>query len=131
LTMNKYVIDTHPLIWYFSRPSNLSETAYEITEHTELGKNIIFITIIVLSELLHISERNRITINLDQILEIIHESENFIISNYDYPIFMSMKRLQGLEMHDRIIAATSILKESPLITKDSMLTSRHEINTIW
>ena len=35
------------------------------------------------------------------------------------------------EMHDRLIAADSLIYDAPLVTRDAILTASPQIDTVW
>ena len=125
-------IDTHPFVWHLDKKQNhkLSQKAKNAIDH-EIKNGLIYIPIIVLTELLHISEKGRIKLDLDKVLSIINESEAYEIIPFDIEIFKIVEKLKNLETHDRIISATAIFKKSKLITKDSEIHDNQNIETIW
>lgn len=129
--MESFVIDTHALAWYFTSDSRLSSKVEKIILDTEAGINQMIIPIIVLAELLHISDRKRIEINFDYIVKELQNHPNFLIVSLDINIFENMLDLQSFEIHDRVIAATARYFGYPLLTKDSELRSSKLIETIW
>lgn len=87
--------------------------------------------IIVLSEIMHLSERRRINVDFNNILNFIYYNDGFEIINFDVMILDTMLLFEGLEMHDRMIAATSHIFNCPVITKDRELQDNQLITTIW
>lgn len=126
-----YVTDTHSLVWYFIDDSQLSKQALNVFEKT-IKKGIIIIPILVLAENMYISKKGRITISFQETLNKIDETENFDILPLDTNILKIADKLDvDLEMHDRLITATAVSFDAPLITKDRRITDSKVCKTIW
>ncbi len=130
--METYVVDTHSLIWFIAEDDRLSWHAKQIFEKAEQVEVQILIPIIVLAEIAYIAQKKRVEITIDTILECIDQGDGFIIVPFDLPTFQTMLQLPSeWEIHDRIIGATASYYKSILITKDSILRSSAEVETIW
>jgi PIN domain nuclease of toxin-antitoxin system len=126
-----YVTDAHSLIWYFTDDQKLSENAFNAYEQT-IEKGSIFIPIIALAEIMYICQRGRISLTFKDTLDKIEEYENFQIIALDLEILKIADRLSTyLEMHDRLIVATAICFDVPLITKDEQIQKSKLVKTIW
>lgn len=126
-----YVTDTHSLVWYFIDDPQLSKKALNVFEKT-IKDGIIIIPILVLAEIMYISKKGRITISFQDTLNKIDESENFDIVPLDTNILKIADKLDiDLEMHDRLITATAVSFNAPLITKDRSIIDSKVCNTIW
>lgn len=56
----------------------------------------------------------------------------FAIVPFDFSIFqMTLKLPEGWEIHDRIIAATACYYGAKLVTRDEVLQTSDEIETVW
>ena len=124
-------LDTHTLIWYVVKKLNgrLSKKALETIKKAE-ADGVIYISVIVLMETLHLAERGRITLSLDKLLEDIEKSSNYRIISFDTKLLQIAATLKGLEAHDRLILATAILTNSYLVSKDKELRDKWK-NTVW
>lgn len=126
-----YVTDTHSLVWYFIDDPQLSKKALNVFEKT-IKDGIIIIPILVLAEIMYISKKGRITISFQDTLNKIDESGNFDIVPLDTNILKIADKLDiDLEMHDRLITATAVSFNAPLITKDRSIIDSKVCNTIW
>jgi PIN domain nuclease of toxin-antitoxin system len=126
-----YVTDTHSLVWYFNESPRLSKKAAKIFEKT-IKEGYIIIPTVVLAEIMHISKKGRITISFNETVKRIEESENFEIAPLDLEILKIADGIEyNLEMHDRLIAASALFYNVPVITKDEMLQDSGVCNTIW
>ena len=59
-------------------------------------------------------------------------SREFVFSELGRAQLEAMEQVEGVfEMHDRLIAAESLLRHAPLITKDEVLRGTSMVNVIW
>ena len=62
----------------------------------------------------------------------VEESDNFVIAPLDSDTLRIADKIEAdLEMHDKLIAATALYYEAPLITKDENLILSEVITTVW
>jgi PIN domain nuclease of toxin-antitoxin system len=126
-----YVADTHSLVWYFTDDSRLGEKALRAFEQTT-QEGIVIIPSIVLAEIIFISKKGRITLTFEETLERIDEYENFDIAELDVNILKVVDKIEAdLEMHDKLIVATSLFFQTELITKDKRIKEAGIVTTIW
>jgi len=93
-------------------------------------KDVIFIPIIVLMELLYLIEKGRVNLPFMQTLATIENSSNYQIVPLDVELLKTVVAIDGLETHDRIIMAVAQDTNTPLISKDRELLKYHS-NVIW
>ncbi len=130
--MDIYVVDTHVLAWFISQDARLSPEARRILVQAEEGEVQILIPTLVLAELTHIAQKNRIKVTISEILDKINQGDCFTIVAFDLPIFQRMLALpESWDIHDRIIAATASYYQATLITRDDMLRGSVELKTVW
>lgn len=130
--MDRYVIDTHSLVWYFTKSVSLSEKAKNCFKQCENNEATIIIPTIVLAESLYISEKKKISFNYESFITGIFASTNYSIHPFDFEVLLELPKLTQIpEIHDRIIVATALLTSSTLITKDRAIISSALVRTIW
>ncbi len=126
-----YVTDTHSLVWYFTDDARLSIKALKAFEQTT-EEGIMIIPSIVLAEIMFIAKKGRITLTFEETLEKIEEYENFQIAPLDTDILKRADQIEvELEMHDKLIVATSVHYNATLITKDEKITKSNACLVIW
>jgi PIN domain nuclease of toxin-antitoxin system len=126
-----YVADTHSLVWYFTADSHLSEKALKAFE-LSAQEGIVLIPSIVLAEIIFISKKGRITLTFEETLKRIEEYDNFDIAALDVDILKEVDKIEAdLEMHDKLIVATSLYFKAALITKDQRIKEAGIVTTIW
>lgn len=124
-------LDTHSLIWYLDEGLNskLSKIALNTIKKAE-NKGIIYISVIVLIEILYLIEKGRINLDFDKLLSILEESEIYCIVPLDTSLLKEVENLKGLETHDRIILATAKFTNTSLVSKDKVIRKQYN-DVIW
>lgn len=126
-----YVTDTHTIVWYFADDPRLSLNARQAFEQT-MTAGVMIIPIIVLAEIMYISQRGRISTTFEETLTHIEMYENFRIATLDLDILRVAANVGGdLEMHDKLIVATTLYFNAHLITKDEQITQSGIVDTVW
>lgn len=123
-------IDTHALIWYLDKDLNskLSQKALIAIEDA-VNSSIVYVSAIVIMEIMHISERSRIKLNFKEMLDKIADSPCYEIVPLDIKIIKAALEFPAIEMHDRLICATALSTGSSLVSKD--LEIKENIPVIW
>ncbi len=126
-----HVTDTHSIVWYFTDDPRLSRHALEVFEKT-IREEVIIIPIVVLAEIMYISNKGKITLTFDETLQKINSYENFIVAPLDLEILKVAEKIKlNLEMHDKLIVATTLYYNASLITRDPLITKSGACTTIW
>ena len=96
----------------------MSENAFAAFEETiEVGS--IIVPVIVLAEVMYISQKGRTLLTFSETLVRLEEYDNFEIVPLDIDILKMANNISAdLEMHDKLIVATALYLGMPLITKD-------------
>ncbi len=125
-----HVTDTHSIVWYFTDDPRLSRHALEVFEKT-IREEVIIIPIVVLAEIMYISNKGKITLTFDETLQKINSYENFIVAPLDLEILKVAEKIKlNLEMHDKLIVATTLYYNASLITRDPLITKSGACTTI-
>jgi len=86
----------------------------------------------VLAEIMYIAGKGKITLTFDETLQKIDSYENFIVAALDLEILKVAEKIKlNLEMHDKLIAATTLYYNASLITRDPLITKSGACTTIW
>ena len=130
--MATYMTDTHSLLWAFRYPRKLGENARQAFEEVANGESKLLIPVIVLAELIFTIENKPIQADFDEILKAIKASPNIEFLDLDLLSTLKLRELTQIEeMHDRMIVASAIKYQVPLITRDENITNSGLIKVIW
>ena len=127
--------DTHIIIWDALKPQLLSEKAQIKIKQANESSGIIFCDI-SLWEIAMLMQKKRLEIDLSYLdfINLIKASNKYVFQSITPEIADLSTKLSyevNLDPADRIIAATSIIANAPLITADKNLRISNEVNTIW
>ncbi len=134
--MNRYVTDTHPLIWALSNDSRLSVKARSIFAEADAGRAIIIVPPIVVIEMVYLSEKGRIPAQLvdDLLAKVARPGLSYRLAELDASVISALREVSRdliPEMPDRIIAATAKAAGAELITRDGLITASGLVPVIW
>ena len=129
------VADTNALIWYIYDSPRLTTNAREIFEQVAQGDDVIGFSSISLAEIVYLEEANRIPEDsLAYLLESVDITDPILAEvPFDRQIAQAMplvERAQIPDLPDRIISATAIHFDVPLITSDRKIRSSN-VETLW
>lgn len=127
-----YVPDTHTLVWYLTADKRLGTRARAALASVDEGHAQAFVTLIVLTELLDLEEKKRITITLEELLQHLQRHSHYEIVPYTLDVLMAVKKINDIpELHDRIVAATARHYGAVVLSKDPDIAASASVKTIW
>jgi PIN domain nuclease of toxin-antitoxin system len=126
-----YLGDTVTLIRHFSGAGKIGKTARKILEGVDAGENRLFISSISLVEILYLSEKKRIQIQLQGAIELIGESTNYDVTDLTPQIIILAETLKFRDIFDRLIMATARYLGVPLVSSDREIGKSGLIETLW
>ena len=127
------LLDTCTLIWDAIEPNKLTSKARKAIEYSE---NELMICDISIWEISMLIKKNRLTIDdsASGFINLLIQSRNFQVQQIT-PETAELSVNFGSEINndpaDRLIAATSILENIPVITADQNLRDATILETIW
>ena len=129
------VLDTHAAIWYFHHIKELSPGALQSIRRALDAGRPIYISAISLIETIYLVELGRLPIEALRRLEraVSNKSSGLLVQPVDEEVTEAVHKIPrsaAPDMPDRIIAATALHLDIPLITRDQRLQSAG-IRTIW
>ena len=127
----QYLADTVAIIRHFASAGKIGKAAKSILRDADSGKNRILISIISMVEILYLSERNRIPLNLEEARRKLLRLDNYVIVDLDLGIVENARTVQGLELHDRLIVSTGLYLNVSLLTSDHIIRDSGQIDVIW
>ena len=130
------VADTHAIIWYLVEPERLSQVALDALEGAIAAGEPVYVSAISLIEICYLIEKRRIASDLLQrILAVLNEPDpSLIVVPIDLAISIAVQNIARdtvPDMPDRIIAATALHLNLPLVTRDRKIQASQSIITIW
>jgi PIN domain nuclease of toxin-antitoxin system len=132
-TLERFVLDTHPLIWHLAGQSDrLGPAARAALQRVERGRAVGLIPAIVLAELAYLSEKGRVSLSLRDVLAEMDRGENFQILPLTREQLEELPYLTAIpEIHDRLIVAAARASQAHLITKDRQIHASNLVAVVW
>jgi PIN domain nuclease of toxin-antitoxin system len=133
--MIRAVADTHALIWYVFDDPRLSPAATAVMDGAAAVGDRIAISAISLVEIIYLVEKkNRIDpTTLDQVLVLLDLDQLLVEAPVNRSVALAMRtisRTQVPDLPDRVIAATAVWLDVPLISRDRKIQASG-VATIW
>ncbi len=126
-----YLLDTVTLVRYLSNNGKLTEKVKHIFNEADESRCQFFISTISLMEIMYLSEKNRIPIELEEVLNTIRLSSLYKIVNLSTEVILTAQTVDFPELHDRLIPATAKHLDIPVISSDRKFKAVEGIETIW
>lgn len=133
--MSAIVSDTHALLWYFLDPTRLSVPAVGAFDQVAQSGDAVYVSAISLIEIAYLVEKGRFSeADWGFFLSLFGGAAGrFAIAPVDGAIAEAIRRIPRdsvPDMPDRIIAATALVLDLPLVTRDRRIRSAG-LTTIW
>lgn len=126
-----FVTDTHAIVWYLMGDSRIGKKAKSVFSELEKGKGKLIISVIVLLETLVLIEKKRVKFSWIQFNEKISQFPTGVIYPVGVDLVYKLVSVdKTLDLHDRILAATTNTHRGILITKDEEI-KRTKTPTVW
>jgi len=129
------ILDTHVIIWDALQPEKISKKARKVIDRANDSSEII-IADISLWEIAMLMKKKRLKVDATYIefISLIRAANHYLIQAITpeiADISVSLTSEVNLDPADRLICATSLFRNVPLITADSNLINAKSIETIW
>ena len=129
------VSDAHALIWYAWGPGRrLGRAARSHFARAERGHAIVYVPSLVLVEIAEATRRGAIRYNggFSRWARAMLASGRFVAADLTADIVLAAEGLYGIpERGDRLIAATAVALQCPLITADAAFARIPSLTTLW
>lgn len=127
-----YLLDTVTLVRHFTEQGKIGKQAASILDGIEKNTTDKFsISVVSLMEVMYLAEKKRISIDLQQTLNLINTSNRYNIVNLTAEILITAETIDFYELHDRLILATAKWMDIPVISSDSLFPQVSGITVIW
>lgn len=128
-------VDTHIIIWDALKPDSLSPRAKKAISKSNQEDGIIF-SEISLWEIAMLIRKKRLIIEVSfiEFIELVKKSNKYLLKGITSEIAdLSVNLPDDInpDPADRIIAATSLFYNTPLVTSDRNLLQSKKVKTIW
>ncbi|MBX3002106.1 MAG: PIN domain-containing protein [Caldilineaceae bacterium] len=128
---NEYVTDTMGLVLRLER-RKMGSKAKALFQSADDGKAVIHIPGFVFAEILYLSERNRIQATLQDVSSLLAKTPTYRQVPLTFEIVQVAANLRSIpELHDRLIAATSVTLNLSLISNDPLIAQSSNVECIW
>lgn len=120
--MITYIVDTHALVWFLEKNPRLTDAARVALLNPEAQ---IVIPTIVLTEIVFLYSKKKISIDLSIVLSDVPSSSNCTVYPLDEEVVLRLPT--NLDIHDAILVATGLLyrdlmeHDVAIISKDEMI----------
>jgi PIN domain nuclease of toxin-antitoxin system len=129
--MKAYITDTMAIVSYLGK-RKLPVSVKSIFQSADLGALQILIPAIVLVEIGYLSEKGRIDISIDDVLNHISTFPTYLEQPLTFILIVEAYKITDIpELHDRLIGATSKFLNLELITNDPLIQASAFVKTIW
>ena len=133
--MTSLVVDTHTLIWYLTDPHQLSVGAEVALDEAESSGGGIFVSAITLVEVRYLIDKGKMVEEVFNAIQMALQDKNTSIrlASLNLSIANTIQQVTREhipDMPDRIIAATALRLNLPLVTCDEKILAS-DITTIW
>ena len=129
------MLDTHAVIWYLTASSNLSSAALKAIQDSITAADPVHLPSICIVEVIFLVEKKRIPAEaLEKLLAALADADSALrIAPLDLNVATALARVprEALpDMPDRIIAATALHFNVPVVTRDQKMRAS-SIKTVW
>ena len=124
----KFLLDTVTVIRHFTDTGPIGTKALEILNRFD---DPFFISVVSLMEIMYLSEKHRIDLDLTETLNRIEESTIYSIVNLTPEILKVAEITPFKELHDRLILSTAKWLEIPIISSDKEFNEIEGTKVIW
>ena len=133
--MTDYVADTHALIWYLENSPRLGSQARVTFDACDRGEIQIYVPTICLVEIVYLMEKGRISPEMKSMLdeELKSGESGLVLADLNMDVvdqISNVLRDDIPDLPDRVIAATALALNLPLISRDRKIVLSG-LDTIW
>ncbi len=113
-------------------PPGLGPQAARILQEADEGEHRVFISAIMLMEVLYLSEARRVPVRLEELIGFVLGSANYEIVPVNADVVLTSAGVDDVpELHDRILVGTARWLGVPILTGDRVIRASRHVQTIW
>ncbi|MBM3179157.1 MAG: type II toxin-antitoxin system VapC family toxin [Chloroflexi bacterium] len=133
--MTDYIADTHALIWYLENSSRLGSQARAAFDACDRGEICIYVPTICLVEVVYLMEKGRVSPDMKSMLdkELKSGESGLVLVDLNADVAdqtANVLREDIPDLPDRVIAATALALNLPLISRDRKIVLSG-LETVW
>ena len=131
ILLSDYVADTMALVLHLEKRKS-SHNVNLIFEAADRGELTIYIPAMVFAEILYLSERKRISLDISDIQGHMARQKTYKEIPLSLDIVKTADEINDIpELHDRLIAATARYQNLELVTNDPKIQNSTFVSTVW
>jgi len=125
------VLNTHSLVWYYDNSPSLSAVARRIIDEGFRGERTILIPTVVVTEAIGVNAKHHLRIDFRAFLDDLPRT-GFRLLPFDEPILRRYLTITArLDIFDRILVATALVYNAPVVTKDEKIVASATVPVVW
>lgn len=129
--MKVFVADTMAVILWLEK-RRMPQKVKDIFVTAEAKEVVLYIPGMVLAEIGYLSEKGRVEVTLQSVLDWLGVHDNILIHSLDGQGIKSAFEITDIpELHDRLIAASGRMLNCPVITNDPKIVASEFISALW
>jgi PIN domain nuclease of toxin-antitoxin system len=126
------VLDTHALYWYWTRSARIGPGALAALQALERGEGMGLVPLLTVAELHYLTRKAGAPWSIDWILGLIDRSPSLRLEPLTRRQLLAFAELGSIpEMHDRFIAATGLLHDALVISRDADIRASDRVRSVW
>jgi PIN domain nuclease of toxin-antitoxin system len=126
----RYLLDTVTIIRHLTNSGTIGKKAGDILNKEDI-QNTFVISVISLMEILYLSERKRIAINLKETLSVFQSSSLYTVVDLTPDILKVAQDITFPELHVRLLLSTAKWLGIPILSSDRKFSEVKNIEVIW
>jgi PIN domain nuclease of toxin-antitoxin system len=128
--------DTHALIWHLAKSPSLSPQARSLFLEADQGRQVVLVPSIVLVEVVYLTEHHKVpTALIQRIVDLVGEpGTGYRLLSLDLGVARALERIPREtvpDLPDRVVAASGLMLQLPVVTRDARIRSLSEVRTAW
>ncbi len=127
----EYLLDTVGLVRHFTGLGKIGKKAAQILDAIETSDDTLAISVISLMEVMYLSEKNRINIDLAETLDLIASSSKYAVVDLNPEILRVAQSVLFFEPHDRLILATAKWLGLKVLSSDAAFAHVEGVEVVW